>query len=160
MKKSFILSVLVILLVLTGCSSGKKESASNENKEVNIKDVLLEIEKVNPVSEARAIDDFALENELLINPEIVSEYVGEITNVQSDCALVFICKSSDTKAVKNSLNEYKTSLASNNLYAEFTEKTEQADNAVITVKGDYVIMVIAGIGKDYGEISKAIDSQF
>lgn len=157
MKK--IVFCLISVLILASFAGCKKETG-NEKKEVDINTALSEIEKVNPVEEARSIDDFSLENELNIDPTLIQEYTGKVTNVQNDCAFIFICKTEKTGTVKEALNAYKKSLAGNNLYAEFADKTANAEKAIVTVKGDCVIMVIAGISSDYSKIQETIDAVF
>ena len=60
-------------------------------------------------------------------------------------------------AVKAELEAYKESMSST-LYADFADKVAKAQDARIVVKGNVVVMVIAGVnGPDYSAIDTAID---
>lgn len=82
-----------------------------------------------------------------------------MTNDQADCALVFAAQVKDgtADAVKAELEAYKESMSST-LYADFADKVAKAQDARIVVKGNVVVMVIAGVnGPDYSAIDTAID---
>lgn len=122
--------------------------------------IVSSIEAVNEVPNARALDDFSLENEIGLTMDNIVGFKGDVTNDQADCALVLAiqAKSGSADAVKTELEAYKES-ASSNLYAEFADKVAKAQDARIVVSGDFVVMVIAGInGPDYADIDAAIDS--
>ncbi|MGN0984503.1 MAG: DUF4358 domain-containing protein [Gemmiger sp.] len=117
------------------------------------------IEAVNPVANARAIDDFSVENEMYLTLDNLVAYKGDVTNDQADCALVFVAqaKNGAVDAVVSELEAYKATLAGNDLYAEFADKVAQAQDARIVANGNYVAMVIAGVnGPDYSAIDDVI----
>lgn len=181
MKK--LLSVALCALLLTGCggaavSSGSAEStpassavsseaASSDTAQdstpaaetVDLDGIVSALEAVNPIANPRALDDFSVQNELLLTMDNIEAYKGDVTNDQADCGLVFAVQAKPGKAadVEAELNAYKDSLAANDLYAEFADKVAQAKDARIVSKGDCVVLVIAGVGgPDYADIDTAI----
>ena len=117
------------------------------------------LEAVNPIATPRALDDFSVQNELLLTMDNIEAYKGDVTNDQADCGLVFAVQAKPGKVadVEAELNAYKDSLAANDLYAEFADKVAQAKDARIVSKGDCVVLVIAGVGgPDYADIDTAI----
>ena len=121
--------------------------------------IVTTIEAVNEVPNARAIDDFSMENEMNLTPDNIVAFQGDVTNDQADCALVFAAQVKDgtADAVKAELEAYKESMSST-LYADFADKVAKAQDARIVVKGNVVVMVIAGVnGPDYSAIDTAID---
>ena len=126
---------------------------------VDLGAIVTAIEAVNEVPNARAIDDFSLENEMNLTPDNIVAFQGDVTNDQADCALVFAAQVKDgtADAVKAELEAYKESMSST-LYADFADKVAKAQDARIVVKGNIVVMVIAGVnGPDYSAIDTAID---
>ena len=126
---------------------------------VDLGAIVTAIEAVNEVPNARAIDDFSLENEMNLTPDNIVAFQGDVTNDQADCALVFAAQVKDgtADAVKAELEAYKESMSST-LYADFADKVAKAQDARIVVKGNVVVMVIAGVnGPDYSAIDTAID---
>ena len=180
MKK--LLSVALCALLLTGCggaaaSSGSAESTpassavsseavssdaaqdSTPAESVDLDGIVSALEAVNPIANPRALDDFSVENELMLTMDNLVGYKGDVTNDQADCGLVFVAQAKEGKvdAVKAELEAYKESLSANDLYAEFADKVAQAKDARIVSKGDCVVLVIAGVGgPDYADIDTAI----
>ena len=180
MKK--LLSVALCALLLTGCggaaaSSGSAESTpassavsseavssdaaqdSTPAESVDLDGIVSALEAVNPIANPRALDDFSVQNELLLTMDNIEAYKGDVTNDQADCGLVFAVQAKPGKAadVEAELNAYKDSLAANDLYAEFADKVALAKDARIVSKGDCVVLVIAGVGgPDYADIDTAI----
>lgn len=160
--KRFVSMVMVLAFcvgVLSGCGDTAPETA---DKEVSLDQVIAQIEAVNPVKDERELDDFAVENELCLTMEFMEDYKGKITNAQEDCALIFVAKASSgqAKALKGELEAYQDSLAGNDLYVEYADKIRQAKNAVVAIYGDYVVMVVAGIGVDYADVRSAMEEAF
>ena len=109
----------------------------------------------------RALDDFSVENELMLTMDNLVGYKGDVTNDQADCGLVFVAQAKDGKvdAVKAELEAYKESLSANDLYAEFADKVALAKDARIVTNGNYVAIVIAGIANpDYAPIDTALET--
>lgn len=160
MKK--VAAVMAAVMVFTaGC--GAEESGSQEPvKEIVIGDVVNQVKEVNPVADERVIDDFAVENEMGLNPADLAEYEGIITNSQNDCALIFVAKTKEgkTREVKQALTDYLDSLTSNDLYVEFADKIEKTKEAKVLIYDDYVVLVIAGLDTDYSDVTAAINQAF
>lgn len=184
MKKliSALAAAVLFATLLAGCSSGASSSASASSEaasstaseaastdassteeeataSVDLGAIVTAIEAVNEVPNARAIDDFSMENEMNLTPDNIVAFQGDVTNDQADCALVFAAQVKDgtADAVKAELEAYKESMSST-LYADFADKVAKAQDARIVVKGNVVVMVIAGVnGPDYSAIDTAID---
>ncbi len=181
MKK--LISVALCALLLTGCGGAAASSAGSEStpassavssevassdaaqdsapaaEAVDLDGIVSALEAVNPIANPRALDDFSVQNELLLTMDNIEAYKGDVTNDQADCGLVFAVQAKPGKAadVEAELNAYKDSLAANDLYAEFADKVAQAKDARIVSKGDCVVLVIAGVGgPDYADIDTAI----
>lgn len=180
MKK--LLSVALCALLLTGCGGAAASSGSESTpassavsseavssdaaqdsapaaETVDLDGIVAALEAVNPIANPRALDDFSVQNELLLTMDNIEAYKGDVTNDQADCGLVFAVQAKPDKAadVEAELNAYKDSLAANDLYAEFADKVAQAKDARIVSKGDCVVLVIAGVGgPDYADIDTAI----
>lgn len=125
---------------------------SDEANTANLDAAVAAIEAVNPIANPRALDDFSVENELMLTMDNLVGYKGDVTNDQADCGLVFVAQAKDGKvdAVKAELEAYKESLSANDLYAEFADKVALAKDARIVTNGNYVAIVIAGIANpDY-----------
>lgn len=163
MKKIALLLLCMNLLLLCGCSgSGGNASAGDTNtleeSPEMVETIVNKLEEVNTVENARAIDDFSVENEMGLTLDNLLAYKGDVTNNQVDCALVFaaLCQDGKVDAVQKELHAYRESMTSN-LYIEFADKVEQAKNARIVTSGNYVIMVVAGIsGVSYEDIDRAV----
>lgn len=164
MKKRVLLLLLSIYLMLIGgCSgSGSNASAGNtvslEESSEMVETIVNKLEEVNTVENARAIDDFSVENEMGLTLDNLLAYKGDVTNNQADCALVFValCQDGKVDAVLKELDAYRESMTSN-LYIEFADKVEQAKNARIVTSGNYVVMVMAGVsGASYEDIDQAV----
>lgn len=186
MKKliSALAAAVLFATLLAGCGSGASSTASASSETasstaasseaastdastaeetpadtVDLGAIVTAIEAVNEVPNARAIDDFSMENEMNLTPDNIVAFQGDVTNDQADCALVFAAQVKDgtADAVKAELEAYKESMSST-LYADFADKVAKAQDARIVVKGNVVIMVIAGVnGPDYSAIDTAID---
>lgn len=123
--------------------------------------VVASIEEVNPVANPRAIDDDSAQYEMFLTLDNLVASRGDVTNNQSDCALVFAAQAKEgcVDAVLAELQTYKDSLTANDMYAEYADKIAKAQDARIVSKGNYVVMVISGVeGPDYSAIDSAIDA--
>lgn len=177
MKKLYTILFAAVLCaaMLAGCGSSAASSGSAASSEAvsssasvtasevadtaKLEAAVAAIEEVNPVANARAIDDFSVENEMYLTLDNLVAYKGDVTNDQADCALVFVAqaKNGSVDAVVSELEAYKATLAGNDLYAEFADKVAQAQDARIVANGNYVAMVIAGVnGPDYSAIDDII----
>lgn len=165
MKKlgKMILVMVAAVVLTTGCGEQKGSEQSAETaKEVVISDVVARIKEANPVADERAIDDFAVENEMGLTMDNIAEYEGVITNSQNDCALIFVARANDgkTREVKQELSDYLESLTSNDLYVEFADKIAKTKEAKVLIYDEYVVLVIAGMDTDYSTVTAAINEAF
>ena len=134
---------------------------SDEANTANLDAAVAAIEAVNPIANPRALDDFSVENELMLTMDNLVGYKGDVTNDQADCGLVFVAQAKDGQvdAVKAELEAYKESLSANDLYAEFADQIALAKDARIVTNGNYVAIVIAGItNPDYTAIDTALET--
>ena len=132
-----------------------------EANTANLDAAVSALEEVNPIANPRALDDFSVENELMLTMDNIAGYKGDVTNDQADCGLVFVAQAKPGKAadVESELQAYKESLSANDLYAEFADKVALAKDARIVANGDYVDIVIAGIANpDYSAIDTALET--
>lgn len=147
---------------IIGGADGETDIAvSDEANTANLDAAVAAIEAVNPIANPRALDDFSVENELMLTMDNLVGYKGDVTNDQADCGLVFVAQAKDGKvdAVKAELEAYKESLSANDLYAEFADKVALAKDARIVTNGNYVAIVIAGIANpDYAPIDTALET--
>jgi len=149
-------------VVSEGSSS---ESASSESTAESTADaktdtldtIVSSLEAVNPIANPRTLDDFSVENGMMLTMDNIVAFKGDVTNDQADCGLVFAAQVKDVDTAVSELTAYKDSLSANDLYAEFADKVALAKDARIVTKDDIVIMVIAGIsGPDYSVIDDAL----
>lgn len=147
-----------------GADSETDIVASDDDAEANTANLdaaVSALEEVNPIANPRALDDFSVENELMLTMDNIAGYKGDVTNDQADCGLVFVAQAKPGKAadVESELQAYKDSLSANDLYAEFADKVALAKDARIVTNGDYVAIVIAGISNpDYSAIDTALET--
>ncbi|MFR3225709.1 MAG: DUF4358 domain-containing protein [Blautia massiliensis (ex Durand et al. 2017)] len=140
--------------------SASESTAGEEAQTANLESVVSALEAVNPIANPRALDDFSVENELMLTMDNLVAYKGDVTNDQADCGLVFVAQAKDGKAadVEAELQAYKESLSANDMYAEFADKIAMAKDARIVTNGNYVAIVIASIGGDYSAIDTALET--
>ena len=147
-----------------GGADGETDIVVSDDAEANTANLdaaVSALEEVNPIANPRALDDFSVENELMLTMDNIAGYKGDVTNDQADCGLVFVAQAKDGQvdAVKSELEAYKASLSANDLYAEFADKIALAKDARIVTNGNYVAIVIAGIANpDYAAIDTALET--
>ena len=142
-------------------STAEDTTDTAEANTANLDAAVAALEEVNPIANPRALDDFSVENELMLTMDNIAGYKGDVTNDQADCGLVFVAQAKPGKAadVESELQAYKESLSANDLYAEFADKVALAKDARIVTNGDYVAIVIAGIANpDYSAIDTALET--
>lgn len=147
-----------------GGADGETDIVVSDDAEANTANLdaaVSALEEVNPIANPRALDDFSVENELMLTMDNIAGYKGDVTNDQADCGLVFVAQAKPGKAadVESELQAYKDSLSANDLYAEFADKVALAKDARIVTNGDYVAIVIASISSpDYSAIDTALET--
>lgn len=137
-------------------TSGAADTADTEK----IASAVSAIEAVNAIPNLRTIDDFAVENDMGLSLDDLIAYQGDVTNNQSDCALVFVAQVKDgaMDTVKGALEAYRDSMTSS-LYVDEAAKVAKAEDARIVTSGNFVVMVVASVdGPDYADIDTAINS--
>lgn len=141
-------------------SESTDSEATEEAQTANLESAVAVLEEVNPIANPRALDDFSVENELMLTMDNLVAYKGDVTNDQADCGLVFVAQAKEGKAadVEAELQAYKESLTANDMYAEFADKIAMAKDARIVTNGNYVAIVIASIGGDYAAIDTALET--
>ena len=121
-------------------SESTDATAGEEANTANLDAAVAAIEAVNPIANPRALDDFSVENELMLTMDNLVAYKGDVTNDQADCGLVFVAQAKDGQA-------------------EFADKIALAKDARIVTNGNYVAIVIAGIANpDYAAIDTALET--
>jgi len=124
-----------------GGAAGETDIVVSDDAEANTANLdaaVSALEEVNPIANPRALDDFSVENELMLTMDNIAGYKGDVTNDQADCGLVFVAQAKPGKAadVENELQAYKDSLSANDLYAEFADKVALAKDARNLTRGD------------------------
>ena len=156
--KKLISAILAAAMALSLAACGGSSKA--DAKEYNLDDVVSAIEASNAVSNPREIDDFAFENEFLLNKEDVVAYKGIMSNDQGNSALIMVVQAASGKAadVKAALETYKQNqVAYYGNYAEFAEGQALIQDGRVVDKGDYVVIVFANTeGASYSDIDSAI----
>ena len=83
---------------IIGGADGETDIAvSDEANTANLDAAVAAIEAVNPIANPRALDDFSVENELMLTMDNLVGYKGDVTNDQADCGLVFVAQAKDGK---------------------------------------------------------------
>lgn len=154
MKKllAICLSICLLTLCLTACGGGVKASVT---------DIAAAVEAAAGITNPMAIDDDELIYSMAITKENVAEYAGSHTGVSGSSGTVLAVKAVSGKAtdVKTELEAFCASNAdflSN--YPEFATAQEQAKNGRVVVKGDVVVLAIAGPDADYAAVDAAIET--
>lgn len=151
----------VMGLSLAACGGSSASSAASA-KEYNLDDIVSAVEAVNPVSNPREVDDFALENEFMLSADDVVSYKGELSNDQGNSAQIMAVQCADGKAddVKKALETYQQNqVAYYGNYAEFADGQALIKDGRIVEKGDYVVLVFANTdGASYTDIDNALSS--
>ena len=80
MKKivSLLMAVLLCSFALAGCGGG------SETASYNLSDIVAAVEKVNPVSNPRDVDDNFIQLDMLLTPDNIAEYAGKVSNDQGN----------------------------------------------------------------------------
>ena len=146
--------------------STASEAPAEEAQTANLESAVAALEEVNPITNPLPLDDndedsqFLVENTLMLTLDNLVAYRGDITNNLSDSGLVFVAQAKEGKAadVEAELQAYKDSLTANDMYAEYADKMAMAQDARIVTSGNYVAIVIASIGSDYGAIDAALET--
>lgn len=180
-KLSVIAVSAVLAVALTGCggsassapSSVSSASASapasstaapaadtTENGTADLDSTVESLLAVNPISNQFEIAAMNIEYDFGLKAEDVAAYKGVKSNDNGDAGLVLVVEAASGKAqdVVTALESYKQDqVAFYGNYAEFAQAQNNVENAIISSKGDRVVMVIAS-NECSADLNSAVDS--
>ena len=114
----------------------------------------------NPISNQFEIAAMNIEYDFGLKSEDVASYKGVKSNDNGDAGLVLVVEAASGKAqdVVTALESYKQDqVAFYGNYAEFAQAQSNVENAIISSKGDRVVMVIAS-NECTADLNSAVDS--
>lgn len=180
--KLSVISVSAVLAVaLTGCggsassapSSVSSASASapasstaapaadaTENGTADLDSAVESLLAADPISNQFEIAAMNIEYDFGLKAEDVAAYKGVKSNDNGDAGLVLVVEAASGKAqdVVTALESYKQDqVAFYGNYAEFAQAQSNVENAIISSKGDRVVMVIAS-NECSADLNSAVDS--
>ena len=180
-KLSVIAVSAVLAVALTGCggsassapSSVSSASASapasstaapaadtTENGTADLDSAVETLLAANPISNQFEIAAMNIEYDFGLKAEDVAAYKGVKSNDNGDAGLVLVVDAASGKAqdVVTALESYKQDqVAFYGNYAEFAQAQSNVENAIISSKGDRVVMVIAS-NECSADLNSAVDS--
>ena len=180
-KLSVIAVSAVLAVALTGCggsassapSSASSASASApasstaapaadtaENGTADLNSAVETLLAANPISNQFEISAMNIEYDFGLKAEDVAAYKGVKSNDNGDAGLVLVVEAASGKAqdVVTALESYKQDqVAFYGNYAEFAQAQSNVENAIISSKGDRVVMVIASNACS-ADLNSAVDS--
>lgn len=180
-KLSVIAVSAVLAVALTGCggsassapSSMSSASASapasstaapaadtTENGTADLDSAVETLLAANPISNQFEIAAMNIEYDFGLKAEDVAAYKGVKSNDNGDAGLVLVVEAASGKAqdVVTALESYKQDqVAFYGNYAEFAQAQSNVENAIISSKGDRVVMVIAS-NECSADLNSAVDS--
>ena len=180
-KLSVIAVSAVLAVALTGCggsassapSSVSSASASapasstaapaadtTENGTADLDSAVETLLAADPISNQFEITAMNIEYDFGLKAEDVASYKGVKSNDNGDAGLVLVVEAASGKAqdVVTALESYKQDqVAFYGNYAEFAQAQSNVENAIISSKGDRVVMVIAS-NECTADLNSAVDS--
>ena len=180
-KLSVIAVSAVLAVALTGCGGSASSAASSvsgtassapvvdaaspaadttENGAVDLDSAVESLLAANPISNQFEIAAMNIEYDFGLKAEDVAGYKGVKSNDNGDAGLVLVVQAASGKAqdVVTALENYKQDqVAFYGNYAEFAQAQGNVENAIISSKGDRVVMVIAS-NECSADLSRAVDS--
>ena len=180
-KLSVIAVSAVLAVALTGCggsassapSSVSSASASapvsdaaspaadtTENGTADLDSAVETLLAADPISNQFGIAAMNIEYDFGLKAEDVAAYKGVKSNDNGDAGLVLVVEAASGKAqdVVTALESYKQDqVAFYGNYAEFAQAQSNVENAIISSKGDRVVMVIAS-NACTADLNSAVDS--
>lgn len=180
-KLSVIAVSAVLAVTLTGCggsassapSSVSSASASapasstaapaadtTENGTADLDSAVETLLAADPISNQFEISAMNIEYDFGLKAEDVAAYKGVKSNDNGDAGLVLVVEAASGKAqdVVTALESYKQDqVAFYGNYAEFAQAQSNVENAIISSKGDRVVMVIAS-NECTADLNSAVDS--
>ena len=180
-KLSVIAVSAVLAVALTGCGGSASSAPSSvssaatsapasstaapaadtaENGTAALDSVVESLLAADPISNQFEIAAMNIEYDFGLKAEDVAAYKGVKSNDNGDAGLVLVVEAASGKAqdVVTALESYKQDqVAFYGNYAEFAQAQNNVENAIISSKGDRVVMVIAS-NECSADLNSAVDS--
>ena len=180
-KLSVIAVSAVLAVALTGCGGSASSAPSSvssasasapasstaapaadtaENGTADLDSAVETLLAANPISNQFEIAAMNIEYDFGLKAEDVAAYKGVKSNDDGDAGLVLVVEAASGKAqdVVTALESYKQDqVAFYGNYAEFAQAQSNVENAIISSKGDRVVMVIAS-NECSADLNSAVDS--
>lgn len=180
-KLSVIAVSAVLAVALTGCGGSASSAPSSvssasasapasstaapaadtaENGTADLGSAVEALLAANPISNQFEIAAMNIEYDFGLKAEDVAAYKGVKSNDNGDAGLVLVVEAASGKAqdVVTALESYKQDqVAFYGNYAEFAQAQSNVENAIISSKGDRVVMVIAS-NECSADLNSAVDS--
>ena len=180
-KLSVIAVSAVLAVALTGCGGSASSAPSSvssasasapasstaapaadtaENGTADLDSSVETLLAANPISNQFEIAAMNIEYDFGLKAEDVAAYKGVKSNDNGDAGLVLVVEAASGKAqdVVTALESYKQDqVAFYGNYAEFAQAQSNVENAIISSKGDRVVMVIAS-NECSADLNSAVDS--
>ena len=180
-KLSVIAVSAVLAVALTGCGGSASSAPSSvssaaasapasstaapaadatENGTADLDSAVETLLAANPISNQFEIAAMNIEYDFGLKAEDVAAYKGVKSNDNGDAGLVLVVEAASGKAqdVVTALESYKQDqVAFYGNYAEFAQAQSNVENAIISSKGDRVVMVIASNACS-ADLNSAVDS--
>ena len=180
-KLSVIAVSAVLAVALTGCGGSASSAPSSvssaatsapvtdaaspaadtsENGTAALDSAVETLLAADPISNQFEIAAMNIEYDFGLKAEDVAAYKGVKSNDNGDAGLVLVVEAASGKAqdVVTALESYKQDqVAIYGNYAEFAQAQSNVENAIISSKGDRVVMVIAS-NECSADLNSAVDS--
>ena len=180
-KLSVIAVSAVLAVALTGCGGSASSAPSSvssasasapvtdaaspaadtaENGTADLDSAVESLLAADPISNQFEITAMNIEYDFGLKAEDVAGYKGVKSNDNGDAGLVLVVEAASGKAqdVVTALESYKQDqVAFYGNYAEFAQAQSNVENAIISSKGDRVVMVIAS-NECSADLTSAVDS--
>ena len=180
-KLSVIAVSAVLAVALTGCGGSASSAPSSvsdaatsapvteaaspaadtaENGTADLDSAVETLLAADPISNQFEITAMNIEYDFGLKAEDVASYKGVKSNDNGDAGLVLVVEAASGKAqdVVTALESYKQDqVAFYGNYAEFAQAQSNVENAIISSKGDRVVMVIAS-NECSADLTSAVDS--
>ena len=180
-KLSVIAVSAVLAVALTGCGGSASSAASSvssaaasapasstassatdaaENGTAELDSAVETLLAADPISNQFDITAMNIEYDFGLKAEDVAAYKGVKSNDNGDAGLVLVVEAASGKAqdIVTALESYKQDqVAFYGNYAEFAQAQSNVENAIISSKGDRVVMVIAS-NECSADLNSAVDS--
>ena len=180
-KLSVLAVSAVLAAALTGCGGSASSAPSSvssasasapasstaapaadtaENGTADLDSAVESLLAADPISNQFEITAMNIEYDFGLKSEDVASYKGVKSNDNGDAGLVLVVEAASGKAqdVVTALESYKQDqVAFYGNYAEFAQAQSNVENAIISSKGDRVVMVIAS-NECTADLNSAVDS--